>query len=422
MTPSDRDTARTVAAAIADALASPSEVRTLRLRQGWWPQSLAVGAVGVALLHIERAHAGLGSWQRAHAWLDCATRDGVRIGGGTHLHYGAPALAFVLHAANGEQDRYTRALETLDHHIADETRRRLKSAHARMDAGAPPALAEFDAIRGLTGIGAYLRHRDANAPLLAEVLAYLVRLTEPIDDHDESLPGWWTNLGPSGRPSWDFPGGHANTGMAHGIAGPLALLALTMKDGLTVDGQKEAIERIGAWLDRWRQNNRSAPWWPYWITRPQLRGEQPVPARPSRPSWCYGTAGVARAQQLAALALDDQERQNTAERAMAAALSDSRQRAAITDASLCHGHAGLLQIATRFAADARTPTAMDEALLLRAVVQSGADAERMVARLLQPPHGCFGFLEGAAGVALALHTTASGSPPISGWDSCLLIA
>ncbi|RSN56606.1 lanthionine synthetase C family protein [Actinomadura sp. WAC 06369] len=421
MTSLDRDVARTVADAVAEALASPCGARALGLRQGWWPQSLAVGAAGVALLHIERAHAGLGSWQRAHEWLDCAAHDGVHTGADAHLHYGAPALAFVLHAAIGEQSRYARALETLDHHIAIATRRRLDAAHARMDGGAPPALAEFDAIRGLTGIGAYLRHRNANAPLLAEILAYLVRLTEPIDDHGEPLPGWWTNLGPSGRPSRNFPGGHANTGMAHGIAGPLALLALTLKDGLTVDGHIEAIERICTWLDRWRQDDGNAPWWPYWITHAQLCGDQPLPAKPSRPSWCYGTAGVARAQQLAARAINDDARREMAERALAGAFTDSEQRAAIIDSSLCHGHAGLLQIASRCAADARTLMVRHMTPLLHAVVRD-PDPERVAAELLQPPHGCFGFLEGAAGVALALHSAASGSPPASGWDSCLLIA
>jgi hypothetical protein len=34
-----------------------------------WPQSLAGGATGIALLHIERARSGRGSWKTAHRWL-----------------------------------------------------------------------------------------------------------------------------------------------------------------------------------------------------------------------------------------------------------------------------------------------------------------------------------------------------------------
>lgn len=417
----NREAARAVADAIAEQLSSPSEVRAMRLRDKWWPQSLAVGAVGVALLHIERAHAGLGSWQRVHDWLCAAISDGVSASDDAHLYYGAPAVGFALHAASGELGRYAHVLEVLDGHIATETRRRLASAHARMDAGALPALAEFDAIRGLTGLGGYLRQRDATGQLLSEVLNYLVRLTEPINVHDESLPGWWTNLAPSGRPSDEFAGGHANTGMAHGIAGPLALLSLTMRDGLAVDGQSEAINRICAWLDRWRTDYGSSSWWPYWVTRTQLRRADPIPTKPSRPSWCYGTAGVARAQQLAALAIGDRARQEMSERAVVGALTHPLQRAAMSDASLCHGYAGLAQVVARSAADASISMRGYQPSLLQALIHDEADAGLLAAALLQPPGGCFGLLEGAAGVALALHTAASGSLPVSGWDSCLLI-
>ncbi|MFA1550761.1 lanthionine synthetase C family protein [Actinomadura chokoriensis] len=422
MTPLNSEAARAAADGIAERLSSPSLVSAMGLRGGWWPQSLAVGAAGVALLHIERACAGLGSWQRVHEWLTAAVADGVGAGEGSHLHYGAPAVAFALHAAGGERGRYARALETLDRHIAAETRHRLVVAHARMDVGRLPALAEFDAIRGLTGIGGYLRQRDPEGQLLSEILTYLVRLTEPVNDHNELLPGWWTALAPSGRLSTEFPGGHANTGMAHGITGPLALLALTMRDRTVVDGQAEAIIRICAWLDRWRQDDHSGSWWPYWVTRAQVSGAQPTPSRPSRPSWCYGTAGVARAQQLAALAIGDLARQETAERAMVGALTQPLQLAAIADASLCHGHAGLFHITDRCAADAITPMTRFQPSLLQALIEDGTDAEQLAAALLRPPGGCFGFLEGAAGVALALHTASSGLPPVSGWDSCLLIA
>jgi len=39
------------------------------------------------------------------------------------------------------------------------------------------------------------------------VLEYLVRLTDPVQDDGENLPGWWTASGPSGRDDEHFPGG-----------------------------------------------------------------------------------------------------------------------------------------------------------------------------------------------------------------------
>jgi hypothetical protein len=415
--------ARAVADAIADRLASPAGARGLGLPQGWWPQSLAYGAAGVALLHIERARAGIASWQRAHDWLRCAAGGDVVSGDGSHLHYGAPALAFALHNAAHRPACYARALDALDGHIAAATRRRLERAHTRMDRGRLPALTEFDAIRGLSGIGAYLLHRHPDGELVRAVLTYLVRLTEPVTCGGERLPGWWSDLGPSGRPSVDFPGGHGNNGMAHGVGGPLALLSLALRRGTAVDGQIDAIGRICAWLDQWRQRCDAGPWWPYWVTRAELREGRLARPRQQRPSWCYGTAGLARAQQLAALATRDTARQCMAEQALADALSKPRQLAATADLSLCHGFAGLVHIARCAAADATGPEvgACLPDLLDAVLAGNDGDAERPAATLLRSPGGDLGLLEGAAGIALAMHNAWSDTLSISGWDRCLLI-
>ena len=72
----------------------------------------------------------------------------------------------------------------------------------------------------------------------------------------------------------------------------------------------------------------------------------------TRPSWCYGTPGIARAVQLAAIAVGDVDRQRSAEQAIAACLTDPQP---LTEPGLCHGLAGLYQTAFRAAADATSP-------------------------------------------------------------------
>ncbi|WP_405803397.1 lanthionine synthetase C family protein [Streptomyces sp. NBC_01187] len=412
---------RTAANLIADRLASPEHAHTWDLAHGWWPQSLANGAVGVALLHIERARTGLAPWKRAHDWLACAAAGGAVGGSDSHLFYGAPALAFALHAASDRPDRYARALETLDTHVAATVRDRLDAAHARIDCGEPPALVEFDAIRGLSGMAALLMRHEAHTDLTQEVAAYLVRLTEPVNGDEELLPGWWSALSPSGTRSPNFPGGHGNNGMAHGIGGPLAALSLATLHGITTPGQNEAIERICSWLDRWQQQGPAGPWWPYWITRKQLRTGDPG-SGPSRPSWCYGTAGLARAQQLAALALHDTARQHEAEDALLRAVTVPGQLDRTTDASLCHGFAGLVHLTQLAAGDAMTPD-LPQALphLLQRLVPAGPQA--LTDSLLAPPQGPadIGLLEGATGIALALHSTQTGTSAATAWNACFLI-
>lgn len=190
-------------------------------------QHLAYGPTGIALLHIERAASGLGPWQRAHDWLAAATRAPFTAGPDSHPFYGAPALAHAMAcAADHASGAYQRTLTLLDRQLAVDVRRRLDAAHRRIDAGQLPDLAEFDTIRGLAGYGAYFLRRAPSGEETRAILDYCVRLTEPITHNGEVLPGWWTLTGPSGLPDSDFPDGHGNTGMAHGIGGVLALLAL----------------------------------------------------------------------------------------------------------------------------------------------------------------------------------------------------
>jgi lantibiotic biosynthesis protein len=377
-------------------------------------QSLAKGAAGIALLHTERAHAGLGGWAIAHAWLTTAASTGISAANDAGLYFGAPALAFALHAAAaGRPAQYVRARADLDSQVAALAHRRADQASARIDRGELPGLAEYDLIYGLSGIGAHLLRHASGSDALGRVLSYLVRLSEPQRIDGETLPGWWTGHDPHFRTSPGYPGGHGNLGMAHGVAGPLALLSLARRHNITVDGQLEAIERICAWLDTWRQDSDAGPWWPQWITRDDRRADRVTQPGPLRPSWCYGTPGLARAQQLAGIATGNAARQQMAEHALVACLANPAQLSRITGTGLCHGWAGLFQTAWRAARDAASPA-------LTASLPPLAD---LLSQHARPGVGeGTGFLEGDAGLALALHTAVHAAPPVSGWDACLLIS
>jgi len=404
-----RDAAEAIADHLADLASYPPAPAGRRTRL--MPQSLSDGAAGIALLHIERARANLGDWRTAHAWLTAAARDGLSAGPDADLFFGAPALAYVARAAVDQPGKYASALASLDTSTALVTRRRLDQGRARIDRRDRPPLAEFDVIRGLTGLGAHYLHRDPHHELTRDVLSYLVRLTEPLHPSDP-LPGWWTDHDPTGQASPNFPGGHSNLGMAHGISGPLALLGTAMRRSVIVDGHAEAIEAICAHLDAWRQDSDSGPWWPQWITREELGAGRARQAAPSRPSWCYGTPGIARAQQIAAIATGDTERQAMAEHALAACLSAPGQLDRITDTGLCHGWAGLVQVAWRAARDALTPTISTQSSRLATLLLHHAHEE---------DRRNTGLLTGIAGLALALHTVGRSAPPPSEWDACLLI-
>jgi hypothetical protein len=372
--------------------------------------SLSTGATGIALLHIAHAHTGTGAWTTAHDWVRKAVRTVTAQPDAAGLYRGAPAVAFTLHTAG--LPSYAQALATLDGHVATITLTRLHTAYERMDRGKLPALREYDLISGLTGIGAYLLDRDHD--LLRQVLAYLVRLTEPVVVDGEGLPGWWCRNGPADQPGERWRGGHGNLGLAHGVTGPLALLATAMLRGITVAGHAEAMERILGALDLWRAGGGHHAWWPERITLAEWRSGHTAQHGPHRPSWCYGTPGVARAQQLAGFALGDPRRSRLAEAALAGCVTDKRQLGQLTDASVCHGWAGLVHTTWRAAADAGP--ASELAVLLPGLRACLADH---LVHHGQPEDP--GLLEGAAGVRLVQHTQGNESAT-TGWDTCLLVS
>ncbi|MER8187175.1 lanthionine synthetase C family protein [Kitasatospora sp. NPDC094015] len=370
-----------------------------------WGQSLAKGAPGITLLHTVRAATGHGGWDTVHAWIAACLRRPVLSTPGTGLYFGAPALAYAMRTAArlGPRD-YEAQISALDATIDRMTERRLAAAHERITRLDRPIFAEYDLLYGMTGLGTHLRSRG-DGHLLRDILTYLVRLTEPLRDR----PGWWTDIAPSGESSPHYPGGHGNLGLAHGITGPLALLALTWSDGIHVPGHHTAMHRITTWLDSWRQNTAIGPWWPEAVTPAESAAGRTRQKSPLRPSWCYGTPGIAHAQHLAALATGDHDRARTAEHALLTCLTDPRQREQLTDNSLCHGTAGVRLLTHRFAA--------------RTTDSTTAEQLRTAADLLPVPRATPtepGLLEGAAGIALALHALAT-DQPVTGWDTCLLL-
>ncbi|MGI5347361.1 lanthionine synthetase LanC family protein [Streptomyces sp. CA-250714] len=368
--------------------------------------SLARGPLGTALLDIEQARRGLLPWQVVDRRLARPDARPLTDDDDASLFSGAPAMAYVLHLAADGADRYADVLRTLDGIVAALTRRRLVAAHDRIDQGRYASYAEYDLMSGLTGLGALLLRRRPDSGELKSVLRYLVRLTEPVSGpQGQPRPGWWVGHAP-GLNAPAAPGGHAASGPAHGIAGPLSLLALAKRRGITVDDHDIAMSRICGWLDRIRQIAWDGARWPQWVS-----GAGSAPVRATAPAWCHGTPGLARAQQLAAIALADDDRKRMAERALLYCLADTRQLDQLTNRGLRHGIGGLMRTLQRVSEDAEGPSSFTSRL----------PELRARFRALSPPEQT-GFLDGAAGADLAFQSTEPDSGPAADWDACLLLA
>ncbi|MFF9863273.1 lanthionine synthetase C family protein [Streptomyces tendae] len=374
---------------------------------------LGGGLTGKALYEMVIAR-GQGDWTAAHAAAKAiSSRPVAAHPARANLYRGAPAVAYVLHIAGHQA--YARSLARLDAETVAIVADRLDAARRRMDSGRPPRLREYDLISGLTGLGAYLLHRGRDN-VLEHVLRYLVRLiTEPLTVDGLQVPGWWAATDPRDAVgTGQFAHGHANFGIAHGVTGPLALLALARRAGHTVDGQVDALAEGIAHLTAWAQpsDNGNIGWPELLPLHAYRKGPEPG-AAPGRPSWCYGAPGIARALQLAALALSDDAARRLAERTALQAVTDSRQTLQITDASVCHGWAGLLLATDRIASDSALPDLTGALPALHTLLASA------MARAKTPQNA--GLLTGNAGVLLTQHTLHPAHPLDLGWETCLLL-
>jgi hypothetical protein len=425
---------------IADRLADPERVAAVSADPGqvldpadggpgaWRPDTLADGFPAVALLFAELGASEADRRAQAHAFLAAALRADAPPRS-VSLFSGVTALPFAAHAAALAGGGYAVLLSRLDpvvrgaaSEVAAAVARRIRSG------GVVGRWHGYDIAFGLSGVGRFLLARweatgDAQVrATLEEVLAALVAVAvadEVPADGGAHRPAWWVDH--DGRlEGYDGPG-HLNFGLAHGIAGPLALLALSWRAGVRVAGQADAVHRIVALLDRWSGRDEHGPYWPYWSESPA----GPVGPR-TREAWCYGAAGIGRALHLAGAALDRPDWQERGCAALDGAIATA-DADTVVDAGLCHGWAGLLQITTRMARDTGLARYQDAADAVAARVRAAFDPASVFGfryRSAGTPRlvDRAGFLEGAAGVALALHCHAVGEEPRSGWDAALLIA
>jgi hypothetical protein len=401
---------------VATALANPAAVSAAVTATGgdrWVPLSLTDGHPAIALLYAELARADGAHRRTAHAHLAAGlTHAGEPVFG---LFHGPAALAFAAARAAQRAADYAGLLGVLDDRLAAWTARRLAPELERIAARTPgTAFAAYDVVSGVTGVARYLLQRGHHDPV-QEVLNYLVALSEPVGE----LPGWWVGHTPSPHgPSDHAPSGHANSGLAHGVPGPLALLALAWRAGVRAPGQAAAADRIAGWLLEWSDVDNHGRYWPAGLDRVQLR-DRPEPLAPARTGWCYGTPGVARALQLAGDAFDRPDWTATAVDALGAMLRRPPSGYGVSDAGLCHGWAGLLHITGTVARETGSTDLLAGADRLAARVVAAHEPDRPFGFRIDG-EDVAGFLEGAAGTALALQAWRTGGT--GGWDAALLVA
>jgi hypothetical protein len=283
----------------------------------------------------------------------------------------------------------------------------------------------FDVISGLSGSGAYLltrrEHSRAADRAVTSCLEALVQLCSGNDD----LPAWYTRVEFMEGPMAElYPFGNLNCGLAHGIPGVLAFLALAWRGGARVPGQERAIRGLSEWLSEYRSDDGWGPNWPVAVGISTGGLADITHSEPSRSAWCYGAPGVARALWLAARATGDLAAAELAIEAMRGVFRRPVPERLIDSPTFCHGVAGLLQITLRFHHDTGLTDFAEAAQELTGQLLEAYDKDRPAGFYSVEPGGTKvdqpGLLDGAAGVALTL--LAAGGALEPSWDRLFLLS
>jgi hypothetical protein len=427
--PALRAEALTIALESADRLTEPGQANRAastmasqtRFPQSvhWTPYGFAQGEAGLAMMcvQLDRIFPGAGWDAEAQHFL----RSGLQVASRAALPVGVSAglsgiglVTEILSGCGGpfvEPSSITaavaRKIDTAAQSIdVDHQRQNGMSVH------------RFDVISGLAGTGRYLLHvgvDDAVRTILRSLVDLILDTGDP--------PAWFT---PSeligGKASAQrFPSGCLNLGLAHGLPGPMALLALASRSGVTVPRQSDALADSIAALTRLQLEDDWGPNWPSMVRLPVASA---VAGPPARAAWCYGAPGLARALWLAGSAVQDSDAQTLSIDAMRAVYRRPDQVRNLASATFCHGIAGLLEVTLRFLYDTGLPVFRDAAILLTEQLIEAFDPDSLLGFVnIEPGGGRVdhpGLLDGAAGVVLALMAAVSDIEPT--WDQAFLLS
>lgn len=388
----------------------------------WCPHDLAQGDAGLAVFYggLDACFPGSGWDITAHRYLALAASgaEALRpLPPGVFGGLGGVAFAAWLLSRGGQ--RYRRLTAELDRHLVPEAIRRAHSLHEAHGV----SVGSFDVISGLAGTGAYLLCRG-NDPAAGDGLRAVLGGLVALCGERDGLPHWHTPhdaMGADSVMARQFPHGNLNFGLAHGIPGPLALMALALSADVAVTGQRDAVLRLAHRLAERRSDDQ---WGVNWPSAVALAGRGSPPTTPTRSAWCYGSPGIARALWLAGVSLDDAKLRELAVEAMVATYRRPLIQRAIDSPTFCHGVAGLLQITLRFARDTGERLFTEAAIELTEQLLDLHAPEHPLGYYSLEPGGNRvdqpGLLDGAPGVALTLLAAATDVPPA--WDRLFLLA
>lgn len=390
----------------------------------WSATDVAQGNAGLAICaaQLDACFPGEGWDQEGHTHLRLATDSlSTQPLRSQELFTGLCGVAFAAWLLSRQGTRYQRLLTALDEQIVARTHtttaQMLRQRHGF-------ASTQYDVLSGLAGVGAYLLCRRTHPPV-AEALSAVLHTLIYLSEEEAGVPHWYTPPEHITQERWrgQYPHGLLDCGLAHGVAGPLALLALTKREAIEVEGLEAAIDRLAIWLAEHRVDDAWGVNWPF-VYPAGPREAALLPLLPARTAWCYGNPGIAWALWMAGEALNRTAYRELALDAMAAVYRKPMALRQIDAPTFCHGIAGLLAITLRFAQETNLPIFREATQMLTEQLMAQNDPDALLGFYdVKPGPIRFehpGLLTGTAGVVLTLLAVGTDQAPT--WNRVFLLS
>jgi lantibiotic modifying enzyme len=374
--------------------------------------SLSRGQAGLALLYAWLARTGRTPQADVVAWhyLDQAI-EGVSTqamqpsfyGGFTGVAWAAEVVDYLLDPGAGDRNEEV-----------DAALLRLLSQPDRWPV-------PHDLVEGVTGLGVYALQRYPR-PVAIECLRRVVERLHESARHDEHGFYWWTPPAEI-HEEWrkQYPSGRVDLGVAHGVAGAIALLGGVCGAGTEQAAARPLLEGAVRWLLAHSMATEAGPTFPLWVAP----GFEPYLARCA---WCYGDPGIAAALLTAARGAGVPDWEQAAVALACRAAERPASETGVVNACFCHGAAGLAHLYNRMYQATGEPTLgraavywLERTLDFYRLARDSGDGW-VQGRWDQKPWTWTGIdlVEGAAGVALVLLAAATSVEPT--WDRMFLVS
>ncbi|WP_107839080.1 lanthionine synthetase C family protein [Metasolibacillus meyeri] len=263
------------------------------------------------------------------------------------LWSGITGISASAYLVSDKGKNYTNLISQLNDVIFTNTDAYLRQALNNIENGKVNSF-DFETIYGLAGMARYLLNFKGDTKiynLIKDIIDYFVLLNEKKDFNGLLLPQYFITVENQYiDDKTNYPDGHLDLGLSHGICGPLALLAISREYGFNQPRQTETIKEMCEFLIQWGQKDAVGIWWPSKLNLQELLNNQLDTTQKYPFAWCYGTPGVARTLWLSGRALNNERYKKFALTTFKGLAKYPFEDLRLTSPTFCHGVSGVLHL------------------------------------------------------------------------------